>query len=220
MYFTRERHRRDRAYFGPYSNAKRVRSTLDVLGKVFMFRSCEGPEPGRRSGSPCLDYYIKRCEAPCVGYVSREEYRRGIDGVIDFLSGRYREIERELDESMREAAAEQRFEDAARERNRLRAVRSLLERQRVANESVGTLDAIAVAVHETEANAQVFQVRDGVLSDRQSFYLDNEARRRHRRGGRGVHPPVLRQRDDDPAAADRAAGTGHPPPPPRRWPRR
>ena len=175
VYFTRERHRRDRAYFGPYSNAKRVRSTLEVLGKVFMFRSCEGPEPGRRSGSPCLDYYIKRCEAPCVGYVSREDYRRGIDGVIDFLSGRYREIERSLERSMREAAAEQRFEDAARERNRLRAVHSLLERQRVSNETVGTLDAIAVAVHETEANAQVFQVRDGVLSDRQSFYLDNEA---------------------------------------------
>ncbi|MGA2928297.1 MAG: excinuclease ABC subunit UvrC, partial [Solirubrobacteraceae bacterium] len=175
VYFTRERHRRDRAYFGPFSNAKRVRSTLEVLGKVFMFRSCEGPEPGRRSGSPCLDYYIKRCEAPCVGYVSREDYRKGIDGVIAFLSGRYREIERSLERAMREAAAEQRFEDAARERNRLRAVRSLLERQRVANEAVGTLDAIAVAVAGGEANAQVFQVRDGVLADRQSFYLDNEA---------------------------------------------
>jgi excinuclease ABC subunit C len=175
VYFTRERHRRDRAYFGPYSNAKRVRSTLEVLGKVFMFRSCDGPEPGRRSGSPCLDYYIKRCEAPCVGYVSREEYRRGIDGVIDFLSGRYKAIEAELEQAMRDAAAEQRFEDAARERNRLRAVRSLLERQRVANEGSGTLDAIAVAISEHEANAQVFQVRDGVLSDRQSFYLDNEA---------------------------------------------
>jgi excinuclease ABC subunit C len=173
VYFTRERHRRDRAYFGPYSNAKRVRATLEVLGKVFMFRTCEGSVPGRRSGSPCLDYYIKRCEAPCVGYVSREDYRRGIDGVIDFLSGRYRDIERTLEHNMRGAAAEQRFEDAARERNRLRAVRSLLERQRVANEATGTLDAIAVAVTDGEANAQVFQVRDGVLSDRQSFYLDN-----------------------------------------------
>jgi excinuclease ABC subunit C len=76
---------------------------------------------------------------------------------------------------MQLAADEQRFEDAARERNRLRAVRSLLERQRVANESAGTLDAIAVAVADGEANAQVFQVRDGVLSDRQSFYLDNAA---------------------------------------------
>src|SRR5437763_7906804 len=175
VYFTRERHRRDRAYFGPYSNAKRVRATLEVLGKVFMFRSCEGPEPGRRSGSPCLDYYIKRCEAPCVGYVSKEDYRRGIDGVTACLSGRYREIERALERTMREAAAEQRFEDAARERNRLRAVRSLLEHQRVANEATGTLDAIAVAVADGDANAQVFQVRDGVLSDRQSFYLDNEA---------------------------------------------
>src|SRR5438067_6972722 len=145
VYFTRERHRRDRAYFGPYSNAKRVRATLEVLGKVFMFRTCEGPEPGRRSGSPCLDYYIKRCEAPCVGYVSREDYRTGIDGVIAFLSGRYREIERALERTMREAAAEQRFEDAARERNRLRAVRSRPERQRGANETTGTLDAVAVA---------------------------------------------------------------------------
>ena len=175
VYFTRERHRRDRVYFGPYSNAKRVRSTLEVLGKVFMFRSCDGPEPGRRSGSPCLDYYIKRCEAPCVGYVSKEEYRRAIDGVIAFLSGRYKEIERSLEYEMRLASAEQRFEDAARERNRLRAIRSLLERQRVAHEGAGSLDAIAVAVSETEANAQVFQVRDGVLSDRQSFYLDNAA---------------------------------------------
>jgi excinuclease ABC subunit C len=175
VYFTRERHRRDRAYFGPYSNAKRVRATLEVLGKVFMFRSCEGPEPGRRSGSPCLDYYIKRCEAPCVGYVSKEDYRAGIDGVIAFLCGRYREIERSLEAAMHEASNDQRFEDAARERNRLRAVRSLLERQRVANEATGTLDAIAVATADGDANAQVFQVRDGVLSDRQSFYLDNEA---------------------------------------------
>src|SRR5579884_3249434 len=128
VYFTRERHRRDRAYFGPYSNAKRVRATLEVLGKVFMFRSCDGAEPGRRSGSPCLDYYIKRCEAPCVGYVSREHYRQGIDGVMAFLAGQYREIERKLEREMRAAAAEQRFEDAARERNRLTAVRSLLER--------------------------------------------------------------------------------------------
>ncbi len=176
VYFTRERHRRDRVYFGPFSNAKRVRSTLEVLGKVFMFRTCEGPEPGRRSGSPCLDYHIKRCEAPCVGYISKEDYRRSIDGVISFLSGRYREIERKLEYEMRLAAAEQRFEDAARERNRLRAVRSLLERQRVANEAIGTLDAVAVALaNDGTANAQVFQVRDGVLSDRQSFYLDNAA---------------------------------------------
>src|SRR4051812_40080413 len=177
VYFTRERHRSNRAYFGPYSNAKRVRSTLEVLAKVFMFRSCTGPEPGRRSGSPCLDYYIKRCGAPCVGYVSREEYAEAIGGVRDFLSGRFSQIERDLERRMREAAAEEEFEQATVERNRLQAVRSLLERRRVTGDSMGTFDAIAVALDGREANAQVFQVRDGVLSDRQSFYLSNETER-------------------------------------------
>jgi len=201
VYFTRERHRRDRVYFGPYSNAKRVRSTLEVLGKVFMFRSCDGPEPGRRSGSPCLDYFIKRCEAPCVGYVSREDYRDAIDGVIAFLSGRYREIEQKLEYEMRLASAEQRFEDAARERNRLRAIHSLLERQRVSHDGAGSFDAIAVAIGDGEVNAQVFQVRDGVLSDRQSFYLDNAADAELP----DVAEAFLRQRDVGPAAADRPA---------------
>jgi excinuclease ABC subunit C len=177
VYFTRERHRRNRLYFGPYSNAKRVRGTLDLLGKVFQFRSCQGVEPGRRSGSPCLDYYIKRCGAPCVGYTTREGYMEAIDGVVAFLSGRYREIERDLEQRMAAAAAAQEYETAALERNRLKAVQSLLERQRVANEAVGTLDAVAVAISGTDANAQVFQVRDGVLSDRQSFYLANEGER-------------------------------------------
>src|ERR671916_2360063 len=175
VYFTRERHRRERVYFGPYSSAKRVRGTLDLLGKIFLFRSCEGAEPGRRSGSPCLDYYIKRCGAPCVGYVSKEEYRAGIDGVVAFLSGRFRQIERDLERRMYFAAGQQDYEQAALERNRLQAVRALLERQRVAEGGAGTYDAVAVAVEGTEANAQVFQVRDGVLSDRQSFYLDNQA---------------------------------------------
>ena len=177
VYFTRERHRSGRAYFGPYSNAKRVRDTLEVLSRVFLVRSCTGSEPGRRSGSPCLDYHIKRCGAPCVGYVSREEYRRGIDGVAEFLRGNYTGIERELEARMQAASEAQAFEQAAVERNRLAAVRSLLERQRVANSAVGTLDAIAVALAGIDANAQVFQVRDGVLSDRQSFYLANEAER-------------------------------------------
>src|ERR1044071_7370362 len=175
VYFTRERHRRDRAYFGPYSSAKRVRGTLDLLGKIFQLRSCEGPEPGRHSGSPCLDYYIKRCGAPCVGHVSREEYREGIDGVTAYLSGRFKQIERDLEKKMYFAAGEQDYEQATIERNRLQSVKALLERQRVAEGGAGTYDAVAVALEGTEANAQVFQVRDGVLSDRQSFYLENQA---------------------------------------------
>src|SRR5919201_5043646 len=122
VYFTRERHRRERVYFGPYASAKRVRGTLDLLGKIFQLRTCEGPTPGRHSGSPCLDYYIKRCGAPCVGYVSKEEYRRGIDGVMAFLSGRFKQIERDLEQRMYFSAGEQDYESAALDRNRLQAV--------------------------------------------------------------------------------------------------
>ncbi len=177
VYFTREKHRPGRAYFGPFSSAKRVRETLDLLGKLFQFRTCEGPEPGRRSGSPCLDYYIKRCGAPCVDYVSREEYRRNINAIVDFLSGRYRQVESDEAEKMEAAAAAQEFERAALHRDRLKAIGSLFERQRVAGGSVGTADMIGVAVEGPDANAQVFQVRDGILAERQSFYLENQAER-------------------------------------------
>jgi excinuclease ABC subunit C len=177
VYFTREKHRSGRAYFGPFSSAKRVRETLDLLGKLFQFRTCEGAEPGRRSGSPCLDYYIKRCGAPCVGHVSREEYRHNVDAIVDFLSGRYRQVEAEEQAKMEGAAGAEEFERAALHRDRLKAIRSLFERQRVAGGSVGTADLIGVAVEGTDANAQVFQVRDGILAERQSFYLENQAER-------------------------------------------
>jgi excinuclease ABC subunit C len=175
VYFTRERHRSARIYFGPYSSAKRVRETLDLLGRLFQYRTCEGPEPGRRSGVPCLDYYIKRCGAPCVGYVDREEYRRGIDAIVDFLSGRYRDVERDLERKMSEASDDEEFERAAVYRDRLEAVRSLMERRSVAGESMESADLIAVAVEGAEANAQVFQVRDGALAERHAFYLMNES---------------------------------------------
>jgi excinuclease ABC subunit C len=177
VYFTREKHRPGRAYFGPFSSAKRVRETLDLLGKLFQFRTCEGKEPGRRSGSPCLDYFIKRCGAPCVGYVSQEEYRHNIDAIVDFLSGRYRQVEADEQAKMEAAAVEREFERAALHRDRLKAIQSLFERQRVAGGSVGTADLIGVAAEGQDANAQVFQVRDGILAERQSFYLDNQAER-------------------------------------------
>jgi excinuclease ABC subunit C len=177
VYFTRERHRSGRVYFGPFSSARRVRETLDLLGKLFQYRTCEGPEPGRRSGVPCLDYYIKRCQAPCVGYIEREEYRRNIEAIIDFLSGRYRDVERDLARKMAEAASSEEYERAAAYRDRLEAVRSLMQRRSVAGESLETADLIAVATDGPAANAQVFQVRDGILAERHGFYLANEGER-------------------------------------------
>jgi len=172
VYFTRERHRRDRIYFGPFSSASKVRETLNLLAKIFPSRPCEGREPGRPSGVPCFDYHIKRCLAPCVGYINREEYRVLIDQIIAFLAGEYRGLERELEEKMHRAAEAQQFEQAALVRNRLAAVRHLMERQWASNEGLGTLDVLGVALEGDTANVQVLQVRDGVMQDRQSFYLE------------------------------------------------
>ena len=172
VYFTREKHRPGRAYFGPFSSARRVRDTLDLLGKLFQYRTCEGKEPGRRSGSPCLDYFIKRCGAPCVDYIDRDAYRANIDSVVDFLSGRYGQIEEDLETQMEAAATGQDFETAAVFRDRLLSVRSLFERQRISGSTIGTADLIAVATEGGDANAQVFQVRDSILAERQSFYLE------------------------------------------------
>ena len=171
--FTRERHRRGVVYFGPYANAKKVRETLDVLNRVFPYRPCEGPKPGRHSGIPCLDYHIDRCLAPCVGYVSKEDYRAIIDQVIEFLSGDTEPIQRELERKMQAAAADERFEEAARYRNRLRSVQHLAERQAADLRSVGTIDVIGLAVEADRAVVQVFPLRDGKMIDRYSFHLEN-----------------------------------------------
>ena len=171
--FTRERHRRGVVYFGPYANAKKVRETLDVLNRVFPYRPCEGPKPGRHSGIPCLDYHIDRCLAPCVGYVSKEDYGAIVDQVIEFLSGDTEPIQRQLEQKMREAASEERFEEAARYRNRLRSVQHLAERQAADRRSVGTIDVVGLAVDGDRAVIQVFPLRDGRLIDRYSFHLEN-----------------------------------------------
>jgi excinuclease ABC subunit C len=171
--FTRERHRRGVWYFGPYANAKKVRETLDVLNRVFPYRPCEGPKPGRHSGIPCLDYHIDRCLAPCVGYVSKEDYRAIIDSVIEFLSGDVKPVQRELEAKMQEAAREERFEDAARYRNRLHAVQHLVERQSVERQSVGNVDVIGFAAEGDRAVVQIFPLRGGKMIDRYSFHLEN-----------------------------------------------
>jgi excinuclease ABC subunit C len=173
--FTRERHRKGVLYFGPYASAKKVRETLDVLNRVFPYRPCEGPQPGRRSGVPCLDYHIGRCAAPCVGYIGPDEYRAVIDSVVEFLSGRVRPLERRLETEMKRAATEHEFEDAARYRNRLMAVRHLSERQVADRRSLGSADILGIACSGDTANVQLFHLRDGRLSDRHGFYLENVA---------------------------------------------
>jgi excinuclease ABC subunit C len=173
--FTRERHRRGVLYFGPYANAKKVRETLDVLNRVFRFRPCEGPRPGRHSGIPCLDFHIDRCFAPCIGAISTEGYAEVIEGVVEFLSGDTQTIQRQLEQRMREAAADERFEEAARYRNRLFSIRHLADRQAADRRDVGTVDVIGLALDGDQAAVQVFPLRDGKMIDRYGFHLENVA---------------------------------------------
>jgi excinuclease ABC subunit C len=171
--FTRERHRRGVVYFGPYANAKKVRETLDVLNRAFRFRPCEGPKPGRHSGIPCLDYHIDRCHAPCVGYISPADYAQIVDGVVQFLSGDTQPIQRELARRMREAADEERFEEAARYRNRLFSIQHLAERQAADRRDVGDVDVLGLALEHDHGVVQIFPLRGGKMIDRYSFHVEN-----------------------------------------------
>ena len=171
--FTRRGDRRNARLFGPYPSASRVRETLDVLNRVFPYRPCEGPKPGRHSGSPCLDFHIGRCLAPCVGRVSEEDYGEMIADVIRFLEGDTRTIQRQLDEEMTAAATDQRYEDAARARNRLNAVRMLDERQLVDRADSGDADVLGVAVGEGVAVVHIWPQRGGRLAERVEFIFDN-----------------------------------------------
>ena len=173
--FTRQPHRRGNLYFGPFSSAAKVRETLDALGKVFPVRACRGRQPGRHSGSPCLQFHIARCPGPCLEAVSVAEYQAVIEQVVDFLSGRETKVVARLERSMQEAAGRQDFESAALFRDRLEALRHVLERQRIESSSLGSADITGLAVDEWGANVQVFITRDGKLADRRSLTFVNVA---------------------------------------------
>ena len=103
-----------------------MRETLDILGRIFPFRKCRGARPGRSSGSPCLQYHIKRCLAPCVDGITSEEYAVVVDRVVDFLSGRHARVAGDIEAEMREASAALDFERAALYRDRLEALQHVL----------------------------------------------------------------------------------------------
>ncbi|WP_219975459.1 excinuclease ABC subunit UvrC [Rubrobacter xylanophilus] len=173
VFATRGPHDPRHRYFGPFPSAGSVHATLDVLNKTFRFRKCRGPEPGRRSGVPCLNYHIGRSAAPCIGAVSKEEYDRIIADVIAFLEGRVDGLIREREEGMRRAASEMDFERAARLRDEAAALRHVRDRQRAAIASEDSFDAVGAYAEGEEACVQIFAVRGGQIVGRDSFLLDN-----------------------------------------------
>ena len=173
VYATRSAHDPRHRYFGPFPSAGSVHSTLDVLNKTFPFRKCRGPEPGRRSGVPCLNYHIGRSVAPCVGAVTKEEYDGIIADVISFLEGRVDGLIKTRREAMKAAAREMDFERAAKLRDELAALNHVRDRQQATITSEDSFDAVGAYTENGSACVQVFAVREGQVVNRDSFLLDN-----------------------------------------------
>ncbi|GIW19295.1 MAG: hypothetical protein KatS3mg064_2452 [Tepidiforma sp.] len=157
-------------YFGPYASAGSVRAALDLTKKLFPWRSCTKEITGR-DPRPCLDYYIKRCIAPCTAYCTKEEYDEVIQQVILFLEGKADDVLRRLRAQMDEAAERLEFERAAQLRDQLRAIERTVERQHVATTRHEDADVFGLARDGDDACVQVFFIRGTQMIGRDSFML-------------------------------------------------
>ena len=157
-------------YFGPYASAKSVRTSLDLVKKLFPWRSCDKEITGS-DPRPCLDYYIRRCIAPCTSYCTPDEYREVIDQTMLFLDGKSSVVVEQLNDAMREAADELNFERAATLRDQLAAVERVTEQQITADTVDSELDAFGIAVDGDEAVVQVLFIRGQKMTGSDSFSL-------------------------------------------------
>ncbi len=167
--------KKDKAkYFGPYASAYSAKETIDLCRKMYRIRTCHRVLP-RDIGKerPCLNYHIKQCDAPCMGYISKEDYGRKIDEIVTFLGGNYDPVIKELKGLMVEASENLDFEKAAEYRDYMKAVETIMERQKIVKAANEDQDIIAFAANETEALIQVFFVRNGKLIGREHFRMEH-----------------------------------------------
>lgn len=167
---TRRQARDGAKYYGPYADAGAMHATVKLLRGMFPLRTCRKMNPDR----PCLNYHIKRCLAPCAGYVSRAEYSSMIKSVCMVLDGRTNELERDLQRRMQEAAENYAFEEAARLRDQLQAVQRLNEQQKAVTNNGGDMDVIGYGQDITGSCIQIFFVRKGKLIGRDNFFMHND----------------------------------------------
>jgi excinuclease ABC subunit C len=147
-------------YFGPYPGAGSVRRTLNLIQKLFLIRSCEDNVFANRS-RPCLQYQIKRCTAPCVEYISKEDYRRDVEHATLFLQGKNEAVIKNLTEPMQRASDALEFEMAARLRDQIRSLRDVQEKQHITSDG-GDIDIIACAINANQACIQLVFIRSGL----------------------------------------------------------
>lgn len=159
-------------YYGPYSSAMAVKDVVELTTKLYRLRTCSRNLPKDIGNErPCLYHQIHQCDAPCQGYISKEEYRKKVDKLLDFLNGNHREILKELEEKMLAASQEMNFEDAAQYRDLIQSVKRIGERQKITDQHGEDKDVVAVAQDGEDAVAQVFFIRGGKLIGRDHFYL-------------------------------------------------
>ncbi len=158
-------------YFGPYTSVWAVHQTLDLLRKIFPYLTCDRDITGRDERA-CLYFDIKLCNAPCIGNVNKQEYRAMIKQLMDFLHGRSEHILRDIERKMETAAANLEFEQAAYYRDQLKAIRRVVQKQRVISSSSTDQDVIAFAREQGDACVQVFFIRYGKLIGREYFLLE------------------------------------------------
>lgn len=165
--------KRDKSkYFGPYTNAGAVKDTLELLRKIYKIRTCSRNLPkdiGKER--PCLYYYMGQCDAPCQGFISKEEYGRNIEQVVQFLSGNFDPVVKMLKERMNEAASNMEYEKAAMMRDLLESVKQIMDKQKITYTDMADRDIIAFARNKDEAVVQTFFIRGGKLIGRDHFYL-------------------------------------------------
>lgn len=170
LYATRRLLKDGAKYYGPYADATAMHATVKLLRGMFPLRTCRKMNPDR----PCLNYHIKRCLAPCAGYVSKAEYHEMIKSVCMVLDGRTTELERDLRQRMQAAAEEYAFEEAARLRDQLQAVTRLNESQKAVTNNGGDMDIIGYGQDMTGICLQIFFVRKGKLLGRDNFFLQDD----------------------------------------------
>ncbi|MCC7364780.1 MAG: excinuclease ABC subunit UvrC [Dehalococcoidia bacterium] len=171
VYITRRIEKDGARYFGPYASAGSVRATLDLVKKLFPWRSCTKEITGR-DPRPCLDYYIKRCIAPCTAYCTKEEYDEVVAQVLLFLEGKSDDVLRRLRQQMDDAAERMEYERAAMIRDQLRSVERTVERQMIATTKKEDLDCFGLARQGDQACVQVFFVRGTQMIGRDTFMLE------------------------------------------------
>ncbi len=171
VYITRRVERDGARYFGPYASASSVRTTLDIVKKLFPWRSCTKTITGT-DPRPCLDYYIKRCIAPCTGYCTKEEYDEVIRQVILFLEGKTKEVVDGLRKQMEEASERLEFERAAFLRDQIKAIEAVSERQVTASTRPADEDVFGLARADGDAMVQVLFIRGTKMIGADSFSID------------------------------------------------